>query len=388
MQSKRLFAALLAGASLVTLGVAQAQTPTPRPITVGQSISSDLSARDLKAEDNSFYEEYALRLTAGQGVVITLNSSAFDAFVQIGRGRGADYEVLNADDDGGGETNARLRFRADEAGTYIVRANTLNEGETGAYTIAVEARPPAVAPKTAALSLGASPRTVNGVLADGGARAEEEGDQLFDYYTLTLAKDQVVKLDMTSEFDNRLQIGRLNDGVFEAIAMDDDGGGDGNAMLIHRAEEGGSFVVRAEAFDNNGAGAYTLTASTLPAPPARLPRPTGIRVGQSVNGALAFGDPVAFNYTLFDLYELRGRAGETVTITLETPEGGFDPVLEVGGVIDGQWATIAENDDDTTNENGSLNSKLEYTFKENGVLMLRARALRDGVTGPYTIAVK
>lgn len=389
--TKPITAAVAAGVSLLAMSTAYAQAP--RAITPGQTVQGQLTNSDLKAEDDSFYDEYTLQLQAGQGVTVTMNSDAFDAFLQIGQGRGTNFNATATDDDGAGNgsTNARLRFRASEAGSYVIRANSLAGGQTGAYTVAVEQRAAGAAPKTATLQLSPSGVSTTGVLADGGARVEDDQDQLYAYYTVTLRKGDIARFDLKSEFDNRVRLGKINNGAFEELASDDDSGGDGDARLIYRAEEAGTYTLRAEAFDSASAGDYALTGTLLPPPPAREPRPVGIRRGETKTGALAVGDAITGSYTLYDTYELRGRAGETFKISLSATDDAFDPVLEVGGFIAGEWAMLTQNDDRTDGESdgaGSLNSQLEFTFKDGGTVLLRARSISDGATGGYTLQVE
>jgi hypothetical protein len=380
----KIAAALAAGVSAFALSAAYAQAP--QTVGVGQTVRGELTASDRMIDGEGRVDEYSLRLNAGQGIVATMSTEAFDAYLMLGTGAGGAFEEITSDDDSGGDTNARLRFRADEAGVYTLRARSLGGEELGPYALAIEARAATAAPKTAALAVGQRETIVNGALANGGSRVEDESDQLYDLYTVRLEANQVAQFKMTSEFDNRLRFGRTTPEGFEELYSDDDSGGDGDAQLIFRAEEAGEYVLRAEAFDGEAAGAYTLSSTRLPSPPARPGRPGSIRVGQTIEGELELGDAVAYNYTLFDHYELRGRAGETVTIELKTDEGGFDPYLEVGGWIAGEWASIAENDDDGEGE-GGLNSKLEFTFKDGGTVVIRARSLADGKTGAYRLSV-
>jgi hypothetical protein len=390
MSYSKSLAALTAGLSLFALSSAAFAQTAPRSLTIGQTIRGELTTRDLKAEDDSFYDEFTLRLTAGQGVIISMDAPGFDAITVIGKGNGGSFEPLAADDDSGaGEngTNARLRFRAPEDGLYVVRANSVNGGEVGPYTLTVAARPPAATPKTAALAVTTTERTLTGALAEGGARMEEEGDQLYDLYTLSLRKGDVLRVRMSAGFDSRLVL--VPDSGGDPVAMDDDsGGGNGDALLIYRAENAGAFRLRAEAFAGDSTGDYTLTASLLPPPPARAPRPTGIRKGQTINAALAGGDPVMNNYTMYDDYTLNGRKGETVTIKVASPTGGFDPVLAVGGLVAGRFAIIEENDDNPEGGENQFDSKLTFTFEESGPVILRVRSINDGATGPYRISVE
>src|SRR5690606_26264953 len=80
----------------------------------------------------------AISAQAGDRLVITMRSSAFDTFLQWGQGRGADFEIAETDDDGAGGTDSQLTITVPTAGTWIIRANSLGSDETGAYTLDVE----------------------------------------------------------------------------------------------------------------------------------------------------------------------------------------------------------------------------------------------------------
>ena len=50
----------------------------------------------------------------------------------------ANGQQLEQDDDGGGDFNARIVFRAPPTATIDVIVTTFNEGETGDYTLTVQ----------------------------------------------------------------------------------------------------------------------------------------------------------------------------------------------------------------------------------------------------------
>lgn len=108
-----------------------------RTITAGQTVSSELSAADQKLDDDSFYETWTFQGRAGESVIITLRSSAFDAFLQVRDSRG---EVMSTDDDSGAGasgTDSQLTIVIPADGRIVIVANTLEAGETGAYTLTV-----------------------------------------------------------------------------------------------------------------------------------------------------------------------------------------------------------------------------------------------------------
>ena len=89
------------------------------------------------APDDSFYDEWTFTGRAGDRVVITLRSGDFDAYMSFGR-QGDEWDALESDDDSGGGTDARLEVTLPANGIYVIRANTLSSGETGAYTLILE----------------------------------------------------------------------------------------------------------------------------------------------------------------------------------------------------------------------------------------------------------
>jgi hypothetical protein len=395
MALPKLAVALTAGLSVLAFTAAQAQ-PTPRSVSIGQVVRGDLSDRDSKRDGEAPYDEYLLRLKAGEGTVITLDSEVFDPAVAVGQGRGEDFQAQADDDDsGGGERglNSRLRFKANEAGEYVVRVNTIDPAGRGAYTLALTALPPEAPLKVTPITVGRTSTTTQGALTEGGARRAQEPAALFDRFTLQLRQGDVLMAKATSDFDNLLTLSAAGKENEEPLVTDDDSGGDGDARIYFRVRETGAYSLDVSAFDEASSGPYALVTQLLPPPPTRA-RVTGIRRGQTIQGKLDTGDAVVDDtvYRLYDLYELRGRAGETVTIRLTTPEGGFDPILAVGGLVAGRFALLEENDDELvenaeTEGTMSFNSKLSFTFSEGGAVLLRAAALLDGATGDYSISV-
>jgi hypothetical protein len=116
--------------------------PAPTPVALGRTVTGALTDSDPLAEDDSHYDSYSVRVRAGETIVVEMRSDEFDTFLVVGRMEGNDFEVLDSDDDGvpeDGSTNSRLEITAEEAGTLIIRANSLAPGATGGYTLRVDA---------------------------------------------------------------------------------------------------------------------------------------------------------------------------------------------------------------------------------------------------------
>lgn len=101
----------------------------------GPHVNGELTDGDAQATDESFYDLYVYRGRAGEAVTISLSSEAFDAFLSVGRVMNGEFIVLESNDDGPAGTDSLLRMTLPEDGEYLIRANSLMGGETGAYTI-------------------------------------------------------------------------------------------------------------------------------------------------------------------------------------------------------------------------------------------------------------
>ena len=233
-------------------------------IRAGQRISGSLTTSDMAMEDGSYADLYRVVGAAGQRYTLTLRSTDFDAFLSVGTTTDeADpeaFDTFDADDDnGGGEsgTDALVTFTFPDDGTVYVRANSLNEGETGAYTLEMADAAALQAPTVAPIRAG---QTVNGRLDDGDGQLLD--DSYVDIYTFTARAGQTYEITMTSDdFDAYLSVGSGEGDAYEEIDSNDDGAGedDGtNARLTFTAATSGVHSIRANSLGNGEIGAYTL----------------------------------------------------------------------------------------------------------------------------------
>ena len=243
---------------------------TPASIGFG-AVNGALSAGDCRFVDDTFYDAYAFSGTAGQQVSLLLTSASFDAVVYL---LDDNRNILGANDDGGGGTNARLpatggAITLPYTGTYYVVAGEIPPGDidvappTGSYTLTL----------TDGGTCPSTPITVgqtitNGALASGDCKLPDETP--FDLYTFSGTAGQQVAVSMSSTaFDAYLFLVGPD---AEIIAENDDGGGGTNARIP--AESGfitlpvtGTYSILANAFNAGATGAYTLSL-TGAAPPA------------------------------------------------------------------------------------------------------------------------
>lgn len=107
-----------------------------------------------------------------------------------------------------------------------------------------------------------------------------------------------------------------------------------------------------------------------------------LRVGQTVEGAIAEGDAESSAGYRHDDYRVSARAGQRLEAVLRSD--AFDAYLAVYAADDMDGAPLGE-DDDGLGE--GLNSRLRFTAPENGTYVLRARPLGGMEGGAYTLSL-
>jgi hypothetical protein len=81
---------------------------------------------------------YRVKLEQGKSYVIEMNSAnqdELDPFIEV---HDANGQRLAQDDDGAGDLNSRLVFRAPESGTYVILARSFNNSGVGDFTLSVK----------------------------------------------------------------------------------------------------------------------------------------------------------------------------------------------------------------------------------------------------------
>jgi hypothetical protein len=370
------FAACLLSALPLTL---HAQ-PGTEPIQVGQSVNGSIAAGDPHVFGRGAFRAYRFQGTAGQRLVATAQSSDFDTFLIVGRVVGPLMDELKSDDDGGDNTNSRLRVTLPADGTYLVVAQSFSEDGAGAFTVGLQTAPQPTTGQARPITLGTG---VTGELTETDW-SEDENDRLYDVWTFRGRGGQRVTARMESgEFDTYLNLGRMQNGQWESLATDDDGGEEGtNARLSHVLPEDGEYVIRASSYGDEG-GAYSLRVEerVMRAPDAARP----LEAGRQVEGELDENDAVLeTDGSFYELWSYRGVAGEQLRIRMDSET--FDTYLAIGRMEGGcgDFEEIATMDDG----GDGTNSLLEITLPEDGEYVIRANSFSADQTGGYTIVVE
>lgn len=118
-------------------------TAEPEPYS-GDRVDGVLELTDAQGSirgfgmEETFFDEWTFRGRAGDRVVVSLTSTAFDTFAQIGRGTGDDFEELKSDDDGGANLNSILAIVLPFDGTYTVRVSAVGDMGEGTYSLEID----------------------------------------------------------------------------------------------------------------------------------------------------------------------------------------------------------------------------------------------------------
>ncbi|TVR66013.1 MAG: hypothetical protein EA422_02775 [Gemmatimonadales bacterium] len=380
---------LLAVPAIVPTPVA-AQTPALADlpeIQVGQEVEGRLWAESPESLNWGPFEVFRFQGEAGVRYVADARSGDFDTYLVLAHAVGGITEFLQEDDDGGEGTDARLRFRLDRDGTYllVVRGWGMDRGR---FTLSLAELPPPPPAEVRGLQVG---QPVQGELSLEGSLFETEwGEEIpFDIWTFEGAAGDVIQVAMDSDdFDAYVELGTLEGDQFTSEASDDDGGEGSNALLHHRLLRDGTFAIRARSFGSWSAeGRYTLRVDPyVPEVPVRRP----IAIGERVEADLTMDDALLVDLdavwsapTRVQEWELEGRAGDRLEIRMRSDD--FDTVLSLGREeADGFYRELAFNDDAPDD---GLNSLIEFQLPADGTYLIRARAFNAGSTGRYTLEV-
>ncbi|MBN1476554.1 hypothetical protein JXA47_07370 [Candidatus Sumerlaeota bacterium] len=371
-------------------GPAAALPPVPpgaSALAVGQSVTGHLDPTDTRRSGGQWAEHHLLPVVPGDVIEITMSSPDVDSYVILRAPSG--HEVF--DDDGGAMFDSRLVATITESGLHEIIATSYGPEEQGRYTLAVNRT-------TAAAAAVTSPpippfggmmftRTVSGPTGQGTPiqigqaisgtlRAGDEelpSGTLFDRYSFLGEAGQAVEVIMESQLVDTYLIVRRPNGEQQE---NDDYQMSTSISRVHMTfAETGYHDIIATTFFAGESGSYSLTVSA--AEPLRNTHGGPIRVGQSVEGVLAAGDPTMTDGEYCDEYELEVQSGQQIQIRLTS--GDFDTYL-----VYLDPSGIQQDNDDMDFD---LNSGLDVTVGASGTARIGVTSYRPGAIGSYTLRV-
>ncbi|HSJ24880.1 MAG TPA: hypothetical protein VK929_09445 [Longimicrobiales bacterium] len=202
------------------------------------------------------YNDWVFTGSAGERVVIELRSRDFDTFAMVGVMHDGEFVDHAMNDDGYADTfDSRIVLPILEAREYVVRVQSLDGDEFGAYSLLLtRSALPAVRPLTPGTTIEGRFDLESPSFSDG---------EYYELWSFQARPGQRYTVDLRSDdFDTFLSLGLWADGNFQDLADDDDGG-DGTNSLIRDWEppQSGTYVILVESYDG-GEGRYTLRVTS------------------------------------------------------------------------------------------------------------------------------
>lgn len=351
----------------------------PRPLTLGQPLQGSIGPEDPVLEsDDSSYELFAVQAPKGQMVTVTLTSTAFQPILAVAEEIDEECEGCTASV-GEKDKPAVVRRLVPSSGVLQIRANTMDKGERGAFTIlATASQPPRISARP--LPFGQS---VSDAL-DGNDAVTGEGATI-DAYAVRLNAEQEIQLDLSSDdFDPKLE---LLTPLGAKVAEDDDGGPGTSARIRYVVPRAGLYQVRVTAVGSGEVGTYTLTTGLRQELPP-MPAPISINLSQEVTGAFSNTTPryETDGEEIYAVrYGLRLEGGKAYRIALNAANGSeLDPKISIGKIAaDGSLENLAQDDDG----GGGKNAVLRYRPETSGTYVLEVQKI-GRANGSYRLMVE
>jgi hypothetical protein len=380
--------------------ISDLNTRTLPRITLGQTVSGRLTSSDFRRPDGSYADAFVYSGRAGERITVTLRSNDFDAWAVVDDPNGP---LREHDDDSGGNLDAELTVTLPHAGQYLIVANSVAEGATGAYTMSLRS------------GGGSGPVADDN---DGGQQQEGSGDE-FDVRSATpIRTGQTVTGQLTrrdtrredgSYADSYVYNGRAGErltvtlraqGFQPWVVVDEPDGpmrehiggrGTQTAQITVTLPRTGRYIILANSVNAGGTGSYSMTvqggggSSQVPSGPSQsggdisdlnpnsLPR---ITPGQVITGRLTTSDFLRSDGSYADAFVYRGRAGERITVSMRSDD------LDAWVVVDEPDGPFRETDDDS---GGGTDSRLTVTLPRTGTYLIVANSVGDQKTGRYTL---
>lgn len=386
--------------------------PVAGRIEVGDTATGTLTTEDNALSDSTYFQRWILPVQAQRTFTVDLESTDFDAFLMLTRGRG---DELVRNDDGGNGCNARVVYTATDDRPLRVIVNTASRPprQVGRFTLRVTAGelPPepkgncrpgnvqtAASPTIRELRVG---QPVTGTLA---ASDELYADTTYyQRWQLRAIAHDTVTIDLSSDEFDPVLIVRGAD--LDASLVNDDGGPGCGARVTHAFPSAGPYTVlvnsTSDPYRQTGRFVLSVTRGSQPVlrdddcrPPQRRTRQPGaaaapapaaatgdrrIVVGETRQGQLTASDVLLRDdATYAQAWSLRGERGQTITVDLES--AAFDAYVFVRG----PGLDSPPQDDDS---GGSCNARLTVTFPERGEYEIVVNTRNARATGAFTLSV-
>jgi thermolysin len=237
-------------------------TCVPASISAGQTINGSLSTSDcIFTGTTKYVDVYSFNGTAGQNIVVTMNSSSFDTFLYLVN---SSNQVISEDDDGGDSTNSRIpsesgTFSLPATGTYSIWATSYSADLVGPYSLTLTVSGGGGC-SAAPIAIG---QTVSGSLATSDCFYTGTS-RYVDLYTFSGNAGQQIAITMNSSAtDTYLYLVNTSNQI---LSQDDDAGEGLNSRIpgasgYFSLPATGTYTIHATTYEyaTPNTGAYSLS---------------------------------------------------------------------------------------------------------------------------------
>ena len=341
---------------------------TPEPATEPEPSSPPQIVGTIRAGETEYGEITTraglyYRYNGQAGDVITIMLTGINGLDTVVEFMDDNYNVIDADDDGGEGRNSLLEVEIPSSGEYYIHVRGYGSG-TGDYSLALmagsaipteepvqEPAQPVDSPASTTLEIGT---TVHGRVTN--SRGDRWPLQLNAGDLVAIAMDGIEGLDTYLEF---------LDPEGNQIAADDDSGDGFNSLLITRANQSGIYTVVARGFGDH-TGEYLLSVEDISASMRG-----SLRYNQTTSGTIDEAEE-------FEIWSFEGNAGDLIAITMDGP-GALDPYLSFYNT---DFERITSNDDGGAGTDSVIFLNM---LPETGTYYVMAKAFSG--TGRYDLTV-
>jgi hypothetical protein len=281
-------------------------------------------------------EEQWFSIRAAEGGFVTVETSGItDTYLEA---YDTDSNLIDEDDDGGEDINAKLEILAEAGKNYLIKLRGVDEEEGGRYSIRASFE---------SFSRERELRPGNWVFGNlsGGET---------HFYSFRPAAAGALIVETSGDIDTILKVYEASQGY---ITWDDDSGEGYNARLEISVEAGKKYLFRLGCYNVKEGGPYRIRANF-----EALPPDTERNTERSMAVPLRPREPVTIFFrttseSRWYRYDIP-RSGTTFTVQ---PRGTLDTYMVL---YDAQGNVIAENDDGEEDYNAfislTLNSRTVY----------------------------
>ncbi len=331
------------------------------------ALSGTLADTDDTLSGYGYADSYTFEGSAGQPLVVELQSDAFDTYLLL---RSPSGEEFRNDDYEGDTSRSLLSMSLSETGTWEVVASSFMGGETGAYSLQVN------------LDSTGSGLAENDARAERGSLSADDATlasgEYMDIYEIEGRPGQQLVADLRSDdFDTFLILQAPSGETVE----NDDADSISRSLIDTQLAELGTYRVVVTSYAVGGTGDYTLDLRHSAASPeaSAVSRDiVSLNLGENASGELSAQDVTSDTGSFEDAWAFTGEAGESLRVSLRS--SAFDTFLRL---ITPSGETI-ENDDF---ESSLSESAIEIALPESGRYRVVATSYSAGAEGAYTLRV-